>query len=365
MLARLLLLAALAALSMGKSLCGAFAGTDPGDVYAWRPPELGCSAATPSRCLYLGSQLPKSVLSLRRLVVNGTLAAAALAGTLPAALADPSLNLRRLLVRDASALSGTLPPHLALEELWLNASARSGRSALSGTLPASLLSTRLSRLTIEGTALSGTVPPYVANTPRLRTLTLETNLLSGTLPIELGGLGALEELNLGAGGARKFTSRYNQLSGTISPELGGLASLRMLDLDYSLLSGTLPTALGRLQRLANLDVGTANHETVRNRLSGVLPTELGRCAGLLDLNVKNMRLSGTVPTELGGLAKLQAFKLAIADLLMVPPDARQKLRSWWGSLSGTLPDGLQENALAACTMNQLPSWIAKAIEDAS
>ena len=76
-----------------------------------------------------------------------------------------------------------------------------------------------------------------------------------------------------------------------------------------------------------------------------------------------MRLSGTVPTELGGLAKLQAFKLAIADLLMVPPDARQKLRSWWGSLSGTLPDGLRENALAACTMSQLPRTIAKAIED--
>ena len=106
---------------MGKSLCGAFAGTDPARVRV-APPEIGCSAATPSRCLYLGSQLPKSVLSLRRLVVNGTLAAAALAGTLPAALADPSLNLRRLLVRDASALSGTLPPHLALEELWLNAS---------------------------------------------------------------------------------------------------------------------------------------------------------------------------------------------------------------------------------------------------
>ena len=95
---------------MGKSLCGAFAGADPGDAYAWRPPELGCSTATPSRCLYVGSQLPKSVLSLRRLVVNGTLAAAAFAGTLPAALADPSLNLRRLLVRDASALSGTLAP---------------------------------------------------------------------------------------------------------------------------------------------------------------------------------------------------------------------------------------------------------------
>ena len=149
----------------------------------------------------------------------------------------------------------------------------------------------------------------------------------------------------------------------IPPALGGMASLRMLDLDYSLLSGTLPTTLGRLQRLANLDVGTANHETARNRLSGVLPTELGRCAGLLDLNVKNMRLSGTVPTELGGLAKLQTFKLAIADLLMVPPDARQKLRSWWGNLSGTLPDGLRENALAACTMGQLPRTIAKAIED--
>ncbi|CAM9384351.1 unnamed protein product, partial [Ectocarpus sp. 8 AP-2014] len=110
-----------------------------------------------------------------------------------------------------------------------------------------------------GNNVTGSIPPELGGLGALEVLNLRGNNLSGAIPSELDQLGAMKELYL----------RRSGLTGAIPPELGGLGALEKLDLRSNKLSGAIPPELGRLFALEVLDLGI-------NKLSGAIPSELGQ-----------------------------------------------------------------------------------------
>ena len=88
---------------------------------------------------------------------------------------------------------------------------------------------------------------------RVTRLNLARSGLTGNVPPELGGLAGLRTLDLAS----------NQLTGSIPPELGELAGLRNLDLGSNRLTGGIPAELGTLGDLWNLDLAS-------NQLTGAI-----------------------------------------------------------------------------------------------
>ena len=197
---------------------------------------------------------------------------------------------------DNTGLSGTIPGELgdltSLTELWLRS------NDLSGTIPSELGDlTSLQVLDLRFNDLSGTIPSELGDLSSLQSLSLTSNDLSGTIPSELGDLSSLRYLYLNS----------NDLSGTIPSELGGLSSLWYLSLSSNDLSGTIPSELGDLSSLEALDLGD-------NELSGTIPSELGDLSSLEALDLGDNELSGTIPSELGDLSSLEALDLGDNEL---------------------------------------------------
>jgi len=92
---------------------------------------------------------------------------------------------------------------------------------------------RVTRLSLNANALTGTIPAEVGALEALQSLSLSTNGLTGPIPAELGNLRELEWLVLGR----------NELTGSIPPELGNLQQLRRLSLSGNELTGPIPPEL--------------------------------------------------------------------------------------------------------------------------
>ena len=146
-------------------------------------------------------------------------------------------------------------------------------------------SIRVTRLELQSSGLSGTIPTALGSLSTLRRLDLSDNELSGGIPSELGSASALERLYLDG----------NELSGSIPAALGSLSTLEHLDLGANGLSGAIPTALGSLTLLQSLSLAD-------NELSGNVPSELGNLTALTELYLQDNPLSGCVPTALNGIA---------------------------------------------------------------
>ena len=184
-------------------------------------------------------------------------------------------------------------------------------------------------LVIHG--LSGPIPPELGGLTALESLNLWGNEVSGTIPAELGRLANLNTMNLG----------NNELSGTIPAELGDLTYLQSLYLIGNELSGPVPAELGGLTNLQSLNLGN-------NELSGPIPVELGGLTNLRSLYLWGNELSGTIPAELGGLTNLQFLSL------------------WSNELSGTIPaelGGLANLATLWLSSNQLSGPIPRELRD--
>lgn len=112
---------------------------------------------------------------------------------------------------------------------------------------------RVTRVDLGLSNLSGKLVPELGNLEHLQYLELFKNNIQGTIPSELGNLKSLVALDL----------YNNQLSGSIPPELGKLQSLRFLRLNDNTLTGEVPKELSNLH-LQVLDL-------TNNNLSGPVP----------------------------------------------------------------------------------------------
>ncbi len=167
----------------------------------------------------------------------------------------------------------------------------------------------VTRLSLRGAGLKGSLPPAIGGLEKLANLDLGGNEIVGPIPPELGRLTSLERLNL----------ERNRLSGPIPPELGQLTSLRILDLRNNRLE-SIPAEIGGLAELRLLVLE-------RNRLSGAIPPELGQLRQLWWLLLNRNRLAGGIPPELAELQDLSLLSLSNNPLSGLVPS---RLTELWG-----------------------------------
>ncbi|KAK1290320.1 hypothetical protein QJS10_CPB18g01781 [Acorus calamus] len=211
-------------------------------------------------------------------------------------------------------LEGSIPSSLAncasLQALDLS------HNRLTGSIPPGLFLLRnLTKLLLLSNDLSGPIPPEIGRCASLVRLRLGDNRIGGAIPKEIGGLTALDFLDLSnnrlmvpcrrtSANAPILDASLNWFTGSIPDGLGRLISLNKLVLFGNSLSGPIPASLGHCSGLQLLDLGN-------NRLSGAIPDELCRIEGLdIALNLSMNSLSGPVPPGMASLDKLSVLDLS-------------------------------------------------------
>ena len=272
-----------------------------------------------------------------------------------------------------NGLIGSLPPVLedlvSLEELylwgneltgpvpaWLGNMPRLrrlnlGGNALTGAIPGALARlTNLEELYLWGNELTGSVPAWLRNLSQLRRLYLQRNRLTGPIPAVLGNLVNLEELYLNdnaltgpiPGALATLTSLEelylwgNELTGSVPAWLGNLTRLWRLNLGGNALTGPIPGALATLTNLEELYLWG-------NELTGSVPAWLGNLSQLRRLYLQRNRLTGPIPAVLGNLVNLE--ELYLNDNALTGPIAGalatltslEELYLWGNELTGSVP----------------------------
>ncbi|XP_060674123.1 probable LRR receptor-like serine/threonine-protein kinase At3g47570 isoform X2 [Ziziphus jujuba] len=225
-----------------------------------------------------------------------------------------------------------------------------------GELPRSIanLSSHMSRLTIGGNILHGSIPNGIGNLVDLTILGLETNRLGGTVPEVIGKFHKLQGLYL----------RGNMFSGSIPFSLGNLTSLSVLFLEENKFEGSIPHSLGNCTYLMTLNLscnslsGNIPREVIglssltislslsQNSLRGSLPSEVG--VNLEELDLSENKLSGQLPSNLGKCLSLERLHLEGNEFEGAIPQTLESLRGLEemdvsrNNLSGLIPKFLGE-----------------------
>ena len=192
------------------------------------------------------------------------------------------------------------------------------RNGLTGRLPGQLGDlTAMTRLRLDGNALSGSLPLSLTAVPLEEFSYADTGLcvpadaafrewLSGIATHDTGTeCGPLSERDIlarlyDATGGRSWRNDDNWLTRAPLSDWYGVETVdgqvSALRLSENGLAGTIPAELGGLAGLKVL-------ELTDNDLAGRLPATLGRLGGLRSLALRGNRLAGRVPVELGSLVR--------------------------------------------------------------
>ncbi|XP_031122485.1 putative receptor-like protein kinase At3g47110 [Ipomoea triloba] len=165
-----------------------------------------------------------------------------------------------------------------------------------GKFPNSIanLSSKLSKLSLSGNKISGTILIGIQNLRSLTALDLAENLLSGVIPSEIGNLQNLQGLSLS----------QNQFFGKLPPTLFNLTSLSALYIDNNNLDGNVPSSVGNLWDLNNLVLSS-------NRLDGSIPEQLFSLSALsVMLNLSSNSFTGPLSPVVGKLKTLNALDIS-------------------------------------------------------
>ncbi|CAG7880288.1 unnamed protein product [Brassica rapa] len=208
-----------------------------------------------------------------------------LGGDLPASIANLSVNLNKLYLRNNS-ISGSIPHGIGnligLQTIWLSENLLKGPIPTSfGTLP------RLVELSIHANRMSGEIPYSLGNITQLEKLYLDSNSFEGIIPPSLGKCSYLLYLRI----------ENNKLNGIIPQEIMKISTLFFLSMSNNLFTGSLPEDVGRLENLGKLYVA-------HNKLSGKLPETLGKCLSLEKLYLQGNSFDGIIP-DISGLVGIK------------------------------------------------------------
>ncbi|KAB5521334.1 hypothetical protein DKX38_025653 [Salix brachista] len=141
--------------------------------------------------------------------------------------------------------------------------------------------------------ISGTIPPRLAQLPRLQILSLIVNRLTGPIPPEIGNITTLEELVL----------EDNLLGGSLPPDLGNLTSLRILALSANNFTGTIPDTFGKLKSLKEFKIDGSE-------LSGKIPDFIGNWINITTLDLQGTSMEGPIPANISQLTSLDSLRIS-------------------------------------------------------
>ncbi|XBI51924.1 hypothetical protein VPH35_034377 [Triticum aestivum] len=235
--------------------------------------SVGSNALVGQIPSHIGYSLP----NLQSLILGSN----RLEGLIPTSIAN-MLNLQVLDLSNNS-LHGSVPSLGSLANLRQLILGKNLLEAYDWSFLTSLAScTQLTKLSLEGNALKGSLPIAVVNlSTTLGDLSLASNQISGSIPAEISNLVNLTSLRM----------ESNFLSGSIPSTIGKLQYLYILNLSNNKLSGLIPPSVGDITQLGKLYLSD-------NKLTGNIPGSLGQCKGLLELNLSRNNLDGSIPVEL-------------------------------------------------------------------
>ncbi|KAL5997099.1 hypothetical protein ACLOJK_008027 [Asimina triloba] len=170
---------------------------------------------------------------------------------------------------------------------------------------------RLRRLVLSGTGISGAIPDSIGKLLQLEQLVISRSGVTGAVPAALSKLRNLKILDLS----------YNRLDGNLPPELGSLPDLLKLDLGSNQIAGRIPDSLAGLRRLELLDLSynrlgnfgvptfLSEMEALKevhlsgNQLGGRIPEIWEKMGGILGIGFSEMGLVGNIPASMGVFLK--------------------------------------------------------------
>ncbi|CAL4959832.1 unnamed protein product [Urochloa decumbens] len=184
--------------------------------------------------------------------------------------------------------------------------------ALYGKIPHWLAKlTNLGVLMLHDNRLTGPIPDWISSLNFLFYLQLSNNNLTGEIPKALMQMPMLRSeaanhldprsfllpiysgpsLQLSVAGAfrKELVLSVNKLDGEIPPEIGQLKTIWGLNFSSNLLSGVIPQSICNLTSLQLLDLSS-------NHLTGTIPSALNNLHFLSKFNISNNELQGPVPT---------------------------------------------------------------------
>ncbi|KAE8807772.1 putative LRR receptor-like serine/threonine-protein kinase [Hordeum vulgare] len=213
------------------------------------------------------------------------------------------------LTLDNNQLQGAIPDLIGKLSTKLTRLHMNGNN-LSGIVPLSLANrSSIIDLDLSNNSLTGKIEGWLASLINLQYLDLHGNNFAGSIPPSFGNLSELTILSLA----------QNEFEGHIPPTLGKLSQLSRLDLSYNNLQGDIPPEIGNLKQLISLYLSSS-------RLSGKIPDDLGKCQGLITIQMDHNNLTGVIPTSLGNLLSLDMLNLSYNDLSGVIPTVLSDLQ---------------------------------------
>lgn len=214
---------------------------------------------------------------------------------------------------------------------------------------------RVTRLSLPGNALSGTITPLaIANLSFLSYLNLSRNHLSGHLPLFPSSIRYLDlSSNLFNGSIDHplffpnlivFNVSNNSFTGPLPIRICSSSSrlLQILDFSSNKFSGHILD--GIIGGCSNLQVFRAGF----NSLSGGLPSDIYTLKTLTHISLPNNNLSGTINNSIALLTNLTILELHVNGFTgHIPPDIGfltnlEQLQLHTNNLTGTLPPSLAD-----------------------
>lgn len=208
---------------------------------------------------------------------------------------------------------------------------------LAGHLPEFLRRMPLTRLRLESTKFSGSLPSSIENLDMLVVLSAYGCNFSGPIPSSLGKLNKLTYLDLGK----------NNFGGYIPSSIQNLTQLTVLHLPFIQAIGQIPPWLGNLTELQHLDLSN-------NQLRGTIPESLSELINLGTLNLHQNSLEGTVRFEhmFFSMKNLTQLQLNGNNLSVVV----EKITNTTSASARAVPQ-LKLLGLASCRLTEFPDFL--------
>ncbi|PNX76688.1 LRR receptor-like kinase resistance protein, partial [Trifolium pratense] len=212
---------------------------------------------------------------------------------------------------------------------------------------------RVTRLTLEGNKLHGSISPYVGNLSHMRFLNLQNNSFYGKIPQELGRLFRLRYLFLNNNSfSGEFPINLTNCSELITMHLAAdnnfngslphnmfhtLPNLQFFSIGVNSFSGHIPTSIANASTLTVLVIPT-NHFVGQVPNLGAIPSFIGNLSQLYALRLDGNMFEGDIPETIGECISLEYLYLEGNSF-------RGTIPSSLASLKGEVPtDGVFGNA---------------------